>query len=162
MDFNHDYELLTKPNLEKRVYAGLVDYVIIFGYTGVIMYLYGEPNDEGGYSLNGLPGFSVMVFWFIMTIGIEQVVGATIGNKIQNLRPAPIKDIRKSLTIGQSLKRHLLDIVDIWPFGLLGILTIKKTVYNQRLGDLWADSVVLDMSDPEQGLMNKTDANKEY
>ena len=155
MEFSHDYNLITKPNLRKRFYAGLVDYGIIFTFTGIMMYLFGEPNDDGGYSLHGLPALATTVFWFIMTIGIEQFNGATLGNKLQDLRPAPKADTRKNLTFGQSIKRHLLDIFDLWPFGIPGIILIKHTKYNQRLGDLWAKTVVLDTNDLEQGLKEK-------
>ncbi|PZX53091.1 putative RDD family membrane protein YckC [Algoriphagus ratkowskyi] len=155
MKFKHDYQLSTKPNLGKRLVAALIDYGLIMSYFLLMIYLYGEPNDEGGYSVNGLPGFSITVVWFILTIGLEQMTGSTLGNKSQGLKVAPKTDPRKSLTFGQSLKRHLLDIIDLWPFGLLAILTIKNTEYNQRLGDLWAKTVVIDSTDPEQGLQTK-------
>lgn len=29
------------------------------------MYFYGEPDDEDGYFLNGLPALSVIVVWFV-------------------------------------------------------------------------------------------------
>ena len=152
MNFEHDYQLKTKPNLGKRFAAGLIDYGLIMLYFVLMIYLFGEPNDEGGYSVNGLPGFSIMVIWFILTVGLEQMTGSTLGNRSQGLKVAPKADPRKSLTFGQSLKRHLLDVIDLWPFGLLGILTIRNTEYNQRLGDLWAKTVVLDKVDTEQGL----------
>lgn len=155
MNFEHDYLLRTKPNLGKRFVAGLIDYGLIMMYFFLMIYLYGEPNDEGGYSVNGWPGFSITVVWFILTVGLEQITGSTLGNKSQGLTVAPKTDPRKPLTFGQSLKRHLLDIIDLWPFGLLGILTIKNTEYNQRLGDLWAKTVVLDKADPEQRLKQK-------
>lgn len=148
MNFEHDYRLRTKPNLGKRFVAGLIDYGIIMMYFILMIYLFGEPNDEGGYSVNGWPGLSITVFWFIMTVGIEQLSGATLGNKLQNLRPAPKEDPRKQLTIGQSIKRHLLDPLDFQFFGLIAVLTIKNTENNQRLGDLWAKTVVLDKTAP--------------
>ena len=115
------------------------------------MYFYGEPDEEGGVSLNGWPAFSTMLFWFIMTVGLEQLNGATIGNRLQNLRPVPKAGPWAKLTFGQSFKRHILDPFDLWPFGILGIILIKNTVNNQRLGDLWAKTIVLDENDPEQG-----------
>jgi uncharacterized RDD family membrane protein YckC len=148
MNFEHNYELKTKPNLGKRFVAGLIDYGLIMSYFLLLYYFFGEPNEEGGYSVNGSPGFSIIMVWFILTIGLEQITGSTLGNKSQGLKVAPKIDPRKSLTFEQSLKRHLLDMIDLWPFGLLGILTIKNTEHNQRLGDLWAKTVVLDKTDP--------------
>lgn len=145
--------LSTKPNLGKRMLAGLIDYVLIFSYWGVMFYFFGEPNNEGGYTVSGLPGLSVMLCWLAMTVGMEQVMGATLGNKAMKLRPVPKYSPSEKLSLGQSLKRHLLDLFDLWPFGVLGILMIKNTKSNQRLGDLWAKTVVIDTSDPEQGSM---------
>jgi uncharacterized RDD family membrane protein YckC len=81
----HSYEL--KPNLSKRMLAGLIDYSLIFSYMGIMMYFYGVPNDEGGYFVNGLPGFSITIVWFVLTVELEQSIGATIGNKACDLRP---------------------------------------------------------------------------
>ena len=121
----------------------------------VMMYFYGEPDDEDGYFLNGLPALSVIVVWFMFTVGLEQSMGATIANKVLNLRPAPKSDVRSVLTFGQSLKRDLLDMIDLWGLGgIYSIILIKNTEYNQRLGDLWAMTVVIDTSDPEQGLQH--------
>lgn len=59
-------------------------------------------------------------------------------------------DPRETLTFGQHLERQLLNMVDLWLFGFLGILLIKHTEYNQRLGDIWAKTVVPDKADPDQ------------
>lgn len=108
-----------------------------------LMYFYGTPNDEGGQSLNGMPALSVMLFWGIITIGMEQLVGATIGNYLNNLKPISISNPEEKVSFVQSLKRHLLDIIDISFFGLVGILVIKNTKKHQRLGDLWAKTIVI-------------------
>ncbi len=155
MNFEHNYQLKTKPNLGKRFVAGLIDYGLIMLYFFLMIYLFGEPNDEDGYSVNGWSGFSITVVWFILTVGLEQMTGSTLGNRSQDLKVAPKADPRRSLTFGQSLKRHLLDLIDLWLFGLLAILTIKNTEYNQRLGDLWAKTIVIDQTDSEQGLKYK-------
>lgn len=152
MKFAHDYKLKTKPNLGKRFAAGLIDYGLIVSYFFLMIYVFGESNEEGGYTVNGWPGISIIVVWFILTIGLEQLTGSTLGNKSQRLKVVPKTDPRKSLTFSQSLKRHLVDMIDLWPIGLIGILTIKNTEYNQRLGDLWAKTIVIDLMDAEQGL----------
>lgn len=148
----NDYELITKPNLGKRMLAGLIDYSFIFTYVGIMFYYYGEPNGDGSFSVSGLPGFSITIVWFFFTVVLELSMGATIGNKICKLRPVPKSDPRESLCIAQSFKRHLLDMFDLWPFGIFGIVLIKHTKFNQRLGDLWAKTIVLDINDPKQGL----------
>jgi len=146
---NIKINLITKPNLTKRALAGLIDYGLMFSYIGLMMYLFGEPNGEGGYSTSGFPAFSIFIVWFILMIFTEQFVGATIGNTLLKLEAVPINDFKGSLTFGQSVKRHLLDMLDLWPFGLLGLILIKNTQYNQRLGDLWAKTIVIDKEDSE-------------
>lgn len=145
-------EIKTKANLGKRISAALIDYGIMFFFTGIMFYFHGKPV-EGGYTLTGYPFLVVVLFWTITTIGLEQILGATIGNYMSDLKPVSIKNYtNRRLTIGQSVKRHLLDVIDLWPFGILGILLIKNTKHNQRLGDIWAKTIVIDTTDQEQGI----------
>jgi len=37
----------------------------------------------------------------------------------------------------------LLDPIDMFFFGLIGIVTIKNTDKNQRLGDIWGNTIVV-------------------
>ena len=135
----------TKPNIGKRFIAGLVDYVIIYGLTFILIFTIGEPNDEGGYSLNGAPALIPMLLWFIMTVGLEIGLGGTIGNSIVGLKAIPMSGTHRKLTFGESLKRHLLDPIDMFFFGLVAIVTIKNTANNQRVGDLWGGTIVVPM-----------------
>lgn len=147
----NDFRINTKPNLGKRILAGLIDYGLLFAYMAIIIHFFGEPDGEGGYSTSGLPALFIVLAWFLLMIFTEQYLGATLGNNLLKLKPVPKHDIKKPLTFEQSLKRHTLDMFDLWPFGLLGILLIKNTQYNQRLGNLWAKTIVIDTEDLEQG-----------
>lgn len=152
MDVKQNFELKTNPNITNRIVAGFVDYLIIFTFTYIYILMVGEPNDGGEYTVNGLPAFVPMLFWLLMTVGIEQFFGATLGNSLVGLRPVSIRKPSSriedlNLTFKQSLKRHLLDIPDMFFFGLIGIITIKNTEKSQRLGDIWANTVVVKMSE---------------
>tara|TARA_R110002074_G_C12214932_1_gene636651 strand:+ start:64 stop:531 length:468 start_codon:yes stop_codon:yes gene_type:complete len=136
-------EIKTEPNIGNRFVAGLVDYIIIYGVTFFLIFTFGEPNDEGGYSLNGLPGLIPIIFWLIMTVGLEIGFGATIGNSLVGIKAIPKNGTNRKLTFGESFKRHLLDPIDMFFFGLVGIITIKNTDLNQRVGDLWAKTIVV-------------------
>lgn len=136
-------EIKTEPNIGYRFTAGLVDYFIVFTVTFILTYTLGEPNDEGGYSLNGLPALIPMIFWLIMTVGLEICFGATLGNSLVGLKPIPKNGTNRKLTFGESFKRHLLDPIDMFFFGLIGFITIKNTDLNQRVGDLWAKTIVV-------------------
>jgi uncharacterized RDD family membrane protein YckC len=75
---------------------------------------------------------------------LEQFFGQTLGNAIVNLKPVGIQTNQKP-TLTQSFKRHLVAPIDLFVlFGLVGYLTIKNTDKNQRLGDLWAKTIVID------------------
>jgi uncharacterized RDD family membrane protein YckC len=140
----------TKPNYVKRTVAWIIDYSIIFGYFFYITSTFGIPNADGGSSVSGLPAFSIMLVWFIFTVIPETFLGATLGNYIVKLRPISIKSKETGISFGQSFKRHLLDVPDFWFFGLIAFLTIRNTTFNQRLGDIVAKTVVLDITDKEQ------------
>lgn len=133
----------TEPNIGNRFAAGLVDYIIIYGVTFFLIFILGEPNDDGEYSLNGLPRLIPIIFWLIMTVGLEIGFGATIGNSLVGLKAIPKNGTNRKLTFGESFKRHLLDPIDMFFFGLVGIITIKNTDLNQRVGDLWAKTIVV-------------------
>lgn len=130
--------------LLQRIIAGIIDYLIIFILFAVLIYFFGVPDGDGGYSLNGLPALSVLLIWFVFTVGAEQLFGSTIGNLFSNLKPVSLKDSDiDKITFSQSFKRHLLDVIDMSFFGFIGIILIKSTDKNQRLGDIWAKTTVV-------------------
>lgn len=136
-------QIKSHKSVGDRIAAGMLDYIIIWSFTFYYIYAVGEPNLEGGYTVNGLPAFVPIIFWGIITVGIEQFIGATLGNLLVGLKPISIIGNEKKLTFGQSLKRHLLDPIDMFFFGFVGIVTIKNTKRNQRVGDIWANTIVI-------------------
>ena len=78
----------------------------------------------------------------IMTVGLEQATGATLGNGIAGLKPLHV-DGRHKPDAFQSLKRHLLDPIDMFFFGIIAIIAIKNSPNHQRLGDQWAKTIVV-------------------
>jgi uncharacterized RDD family membrane protein YckC len=143
-------KIATKPNLGKRMLAGLVDYILLCGTT-LVMFIYFGEKIENGYQLNGFPALVNALIWFGYLVVIEVKYGGTLGNLMFDLQVVSIKDNNTtSLTLWQSFKRHLFDIFDLWFFGFLGILLIKKTRFNQRFGDLCAGTIVIDTKDSEQ------------
>jgi uncharacterized RDD family membrane protein YckC len=139
----NELEIKTESNIRNRFVAGLVDYIIIYGFTFFLSYTIGEPNNEGGTSLSGLPALIPIIFWLIMTVGLESGLGATIGNSLIGLKAIPKNGTNRKLTFSESFKRHLLDPIDMFFFGLVAIITIKNTEMNQRIGDLWAKTIVV-------------------
>lgn len=142
--------IFTKPNLRKRIFAGLIDYSLMFGMI-IVMFIYFGQKTAAGYELNGFPALVTMLIWCFYMIGFELKFGGTLGNLMFDLQVVSIRDnTTTSVTFGQSFKRHLVDMLDLWFFGLIGILLIKNTKYNQRLGDIWAKTIVIDSKDSTQ------------
>ena len=125
-----------KTNLGKRFLAGLIDYSVIFTFFYVFVY-----------SVNGILALVPVLFWFAFTVLLELLFDATLGNSIMGLKPKSLIKNNGELSFSQSLKRHLLDPIDMFPFGLIGIMTLKNTDRNQRLGDIWAKTIVIDNKD---------------
>lgn len=138
-------EYRTKPNLLKRFIAGLIDYLLVYGFFFAFVYAFGEPNNEGGYSVTGTLSLIPFVFWFLIIVFTEVFLGATLGNALVGLKPQSLTKSNGELSLSQSIKRHLLDPIDMFPFGLIAIITIKNTDRNQRLGDIWAKTIVTEV-----------------
>jgi uncharacterized RDD family membrane protein YckC len=139
-EINLTTEIKTEPNIGNRFVAGLIDFIIVYGFLIFLFITIGEPDSEGGYSINGAPAFIPIIFWFAIIVGMECFVGATIGNLIIGLKPVPIDGKERKLNFSESFKRHFLDSLDFSP---IGYLVIKNTEKNQRIGDLWAKTIVV-------------------
>ncbi|GAA4279172.1 RDD family protein [Aquimarina mytili] len=136
-------DIKPEPNIGRKILAGFIDYLLIYTFFFAYLYAYGEPDSEGVYSVSGILTLPPILLWGLMTIGIEQLFGATIGNSIVGLKPISINGIDEKLSFGQSFIRHLLDPIDMFFFGLIGVLSIKNSDKNQRVGDLAAKTIVL-------------------
>ncbi len=140
---NLNSKIKIEPNTILRFIAGLIDYVIIFFGTMFLIYFLGDPTEDGGLALTGIYSYLPILLWLFMTVALEIVFGATLGNTLVGLKPIPKSGINRKLTFGESFKRHLLDPIDMFFFGLVGIITIKNTDLHQRVGDLWAKTIVV-------------------
>lgn len=132
----------TQPNISKRATATLIDFVIYLPICFAYMFYFGEPNDERGYSVSGIKGLPVIISWFLYFPVMETLRGQTFGHIITGLKVATVTG--NSISFGQALKRRLLDCVDILAFfGLVAYITVKNTERNQRVGDIWANTIVV-------------------
>lgn len=136
-------EIRTIPNLKKRFLSALIDYSIVIGFFYAYVLTFGVETTDGGRVVTGFPALIPIVFWFIYIVLLEVFYGATIGNSILGLKAVSLINHNGELSFSQSIKRHLMDPIDMFPFGLIGIITITSTKKNQRLGDLWAKTVVV-------------------
>jgi|JI7StandDraft_1071085.scaffolds.fasta_scaffold135801_2 uncharacterized RDD family membrane protein YckC len=139
-------QLGNKKNIGRRFVAGLIDYVLLYSLIFAYLYSFGEQNNEGGgYSVTGIAAIVPFVLWFAIIVLTEVFYGATLGNSLMNLKPKSLTTNNGELTFGQSITRHLFDPIDMFPFGIIGILTIKNSSKNQRLGDIIANTTVVEV-----------------
>lgn len=133
-----------QPLILRRYIAGFIDYALISGLDYVYLMTFGVSDGEGGYRAEGFMALPPTFLWFFLTVGLEQALGATIGNGIAGVKVIQLgKEFEEKPSFVQSLKRHLADPIDMFLFGLVAVITIKNSQYKQRLGDVWANTIVI-------------------
>lgn len=127
--------------LVRRALAFAFDSAILWGTSIVTLELqtWAEADETGNMGPKGcvlILGFALL---YLLYFGLlESRSGVTIGKAAFSLRVETLAGHRPSF--GQAMKRHLLDPVDWWLPALLAILLTNPP---QRLGDLWARTVVV-------------------
>jgi uncharacterized RDD family membrane protein YckC len=134
-----------KPNLRKRILANLLDYGFYFVVIIAYMFYFGHETEDGGMAVEGILALPIVIFWVLYFVIIEGIYGGTIGHLGFNLKVMTVdgKDVR----IGNSLRRHLLDFIEIGSFGIPAIIAIKNSDKYQRLGDMWANTIVVNLEE---------------
>lgn len=131
-----------EPKLLRRSLATIIDYGLYLIFFSWLVVTYGVPNDEGGYTLSNDPkGWWIFVVWITYFPIAESIRGQTLGKLILGLRV--VTKNGNPISFGQAFKRHLVDIIDFFFFGIVAIITIKNTPDHQRVGDLWAKTIVI-------------------
>jgi len=92
--------------------------------------------------LSEFKALPVLFFWFAYFILIEFSFGATLGHKAMGLKIVSINS--HSISLGQSIKRHLIDPIDFSMFGIPAMIAIKNSDKHQRIGDMWANTIVIE------------------
>lgn len=137
-----------KKNLLKRLLATALDYALYFLALSVYILLLGEDTADGTKSVTNLMALPLPFFWFVYFVVIEAHYGATLGHQALNL--LVLGSNRKDISFTQALKRRLADLVDFSFLGVPAIILIRNSSKCQRLGDIWADTIVVDTKDREQ------------
>lgn len=133
----------TSPYIGRRIAAGFIDYAIIHALSFFTIILLRVQVNFNSNELNDAFLLIPIAFWLLMTVGIEITAGATIGNLILGLKAIPMNGQYRKLNFLESFKRHLLDPADMFFFGFVGVVVIKNTERHQRIGDLWAKTIVI-------------------
>ncbi len=110
-----------------------------------MIFTFGKPvnGQAESYELTGFPALITIIPWLILTVFLEYFLGSTFGNGIVGLKPVDQENENRKISFIQSIQRHLLDPIDMFFFGLVGYLVMKSNPNGQRLGDIWAKTVVV-------------------
>lgn len=126
----------------RRTLAFIVDYLLVFlTIVFASSYFVNNNTNEIVQEINDYGTIIIIITWPLYLIVFEQILGSTIGNKIAGLKVESL--IGDKVSYVQSIKRHLLDFIDATPLGLIGLFTILYSKRNQRLGDMWAKTIVI-------------------
>ena len=140
--------MIYKPNLKKRIVATLLDYTIFLIPSYVYISFFGYDNDEGGKTLSGLMALPFPAYWFLYFVVVEAYYGATFAHQALDLKVLTVS--RKKISFSEAFKRHILDMIDIFFYGIPAIIATKNSEKHQRLGDMWAKTIVVDTKDIDQ------------
>ena len=134
--------IATKSNIGRKIGATLIDYILFFAFFFWYLKSFGEYDSvDNTYAVYGFDTLPIIIFWAVYMILIENLTGATLGHHLFNLKVISFNGERTSFS--QNLKRRLLDFIDILFWGIPALITIKNTEHHQRLGDLWAKTLVV-------------------
>ena len=139
------YEINYKPHLKRRILATLIDYSIYGILFFIYVYCIGQETSSNSWEVTGLPALPVFLFWLVYFPGLEAINQATPGHDILKLRV--IKSTGERITFTDAFKRRICDMFEIGMWGLPAMICISKTDKNQRIGDLFAGTVVVKKED---------------
>jgi uncharacterized RDD family membrane protein YckC/uncharacterized protein YbaR (Trm112 family) len=141
-----------EPVLSRRCWAAAIDYVVYSALVVICVYFFGDVKkwgfDDGEFDFNVTGSFIVTSFiWFMYFPVMESVFGYTLGKGLFDLKV--VQENKRDFPIAVYFKRHCLDFIDFFCFGLIAVLCVKFTREHKRLGDFFAHSrVILDKAEP--------------
>jgi uncharacterized RDD family membrane protein YckC len=131
-----------KPaSLGIRVVAAILDSAVVTVAWYYLVETWGNSTLQGDKALTGTPALLLMLATAAFWILPEWLLGATLGKWVCDLRVTTVRG--GSISFAQSLKRNVLRMLDFFPMYLTGFVTAALTPNRQRLGDLWAKTIVV-------------------
>jgi uncharacterized RDD family membrane protein YckC len=134
-----------KSYLKLRILATLIDYGIYLIFYIVYLCVFDEDPRPGEATVTGIMAMPVVIVWFIYFVVSESIGQATPGHNIVKLKV--VTDAGTKPSFSSIFKRRLLDPIDLFMYGIPAIICISKTPKHQRLGDLWANTLVVKTTD---------------
>jgi uncharacterized RDD family membrane protein YckC len=127
----------------KRCLGSLIDYGIFYIALFLFIVYFGESNEDGTqYQITGMKTFIIPLTWFLYFPVVESFSGQTLGKKLLKIRVIRIGG--GEVTLGDAFMRHLVDFIDLFMFGLIGIIVMRNSDKRQRVGDQLAKTIVVE------------------
>lgn len=124
-----------------RSLAAVIDCAVVLSIWYFTIERWGIETPGTGKVVTGLPAALLMLGTGAYWIVPEWLAGATFRKWSCGLRVVSMNG--KKITFSQSVKRNVLRVVDFFPWYLTGFVAAKLTPNHQRLGDLWAKTLVV-------------------
>lgn len=129
--------------LFRRCLATFIDYSIISLLLFYYVLGFGVQESDGSRSIEGLHAGLIPIGIYLFFVLSEYFFSATIGHSIFKIRIVSLDN--EKLKLIQILKRRFCDIFDFYlTVGFLALILSASTKHHQRLGDLWAGTIVVD------------------
>ena len=132
----HNY---AKPST--RIGSVLIDLFVFYTLLFLYLYVFGSETSDGTWGVEGVATLPVLLLWLVYFPIVEGLSGTTLGKLICGIRV--VQSNGKETNFGVSFIRHLFDIVDIFFFGIVGVLVMTNSKEKQRVGDLVAKTYVI-------------------
>ena len=135
-------------SLLSRFFASLIDMTLI-GFLMVSAFLippFNEMRLVSGAKFTFLFFVTYLIILFLYYTSLEGVKGVTLGKWLLGIKV--VNEDLRNISMGDSVKRNVLRIVDAFPFFvpyLLGVIVMRRGEKCQRVGDLVARTVVINV-----------------
>ena len=130
--------------LDRRIGAGLIDFLVLFLIFAVVAVLFGETSAGQGKAavkVEGAPALLVLLAMLLYYGVSEATSGQTVGKRLMKIRVVGIDGERAGAV--QIALRTILRLVDGIAFYLVALIAILATgKRRQRLGDMAARTTV--------------------
>ena len=131
-------------SLGSRVAAIVIDVLIVWVFNLIVIGLTGGFSSGDGEVAFASSGLTALLLWVatpVYWIGMEAARGATLGKQLMKIRVVTADG--EPIGVGKAIVRYLFLAVDVFAFGLVGILTAKSSPIRQRVGDRVASTIVV-------------------
>lgn len=130
-----------QPKILKRAFATIVDYGIFYALIFFLINQFGVISDDGSKSIKGIEALIIPVYWFLYFPVCEYRFSSTLGKLPFGLKV--FSEDGKQITFLQALKRRIIDPIDLFTYGIVAFLAVKFSQNHQRLGDMFANTIVI-------------------